>query len=102
MAEGYQESNSISSASGESAASPQWRRWRTGSGNVPAHERRGGASTRDAEGEVLDLLEIEGGVPPLLRNQKPMPVGAGTSKEAPHDDENTVIDAHAPIPFRPD
>jgi hypothetical protein len=54
------------------------------------------------EGEVLNLLEIEGGVHPLLRNQKPMPVGAGASKEAPHDDENTGIDAHPPIPFRPD
>jgi hypothetical protein len=53
-------------------------------------------------GEVLNLLEIEGGVHPLLRNQKPMPVGAGASKEAPHDDENTGIDAHPPIPFRPD
>jgi hypothetical protein len=31
-----------------------------------------------------------------------MPVGAGASKEAPHDDENTGIDAHPPIPFRPD
>jgi hypothetical protein len=48
------------------------------------------------------LLEIEGGVHPLLRNQKPMPVGAGTSKDAPHDDENTGNDAHPPIPFRPD
>jgi hypothetical protein len=55
-----------------------------------------------AKGEVLNLLEIEGGVHPLLRNQKPMPVGAGASKEAPHDDENTGIDAHPPIPFRPD
>jgi hypothetical protein len=48
------------------------------------------------------LLEIQGGAHPLLRNQKPMPVGAGTSKEAPHDDESTRIDAHPPIPFRPD
>ncbi|WP_019856463.1 MULTISPECIES: exopolysaccharide production repressor protein [Mesorhizobium] len=59
-------------------------------------------SRDDDEGEVLNLLETQGGVHPLPRNQKPMPVGAGISKEAPHDDESTRIDAHPPIPFRPD
>ena len=52
-------------------------------------------------GEVLNSLENQEVVHPRRRNHEPVPVSAVVPpRRQPHEEENTSIDAHSPIPVR--